>query len=414
MLNLVPVEILKYMKLTNAYDIIELSWTHPYLYYHICHYDTAIHSLELTDEIPKSFERLLQMKSFYKRCLHPEIGNVLYSKNKCVKYVGKVLSEKNLTKLKGIEIMMMYHCVVNPCSTVFKCKRFIWDGRDIIAILGNLKNCEKIDISHDNIDDLTLLNNMNLQRVYLSSCKQIKDLTPLTNIQEVEIHFNDNELDVECLKYSKYVTISCCPNAYNLHLLSRVKSLTFHSMFIGNIEIFKDVYRLSLYNCRWDGDESCLGNVHTLEITNCLHVNAENFQNVHTLEIINCFKVNGVQNLGNVFSLTLEACYLNDTHIENLGNNYKLDLSSNPAIRNVSHLGNVNTLSLERTSIKDVSALGNVYDLNIAQCHRIEDVSQLRDVCRLNICNCKYIYNEHLLRNKLLKKVDGSTVRFRT
>jgi hypothetical protein len=95
-----------------------------------------------------------------------------------------------------------------------------------------------------------------------------------------------------------------------------------------------------------------------------------------------------VSALGNVHTLNLYGC-AGITDVSALGSVHTLDLRECTGIVDVSALGSVHTLDLYGCAgITDVSALGSVHTLNLSECTGITDVSALGSVHTLDLCGC--------------------------
>ena len=106
-----------------------------------------------------------------------------------------------------------------------------------------------------------------------------------------------------------------------------------------------------------------------------------------------CYNITDVSCLGNVHTLDLSGGR-KITDFSCLGNVYDLNLSNCDNITDecVKHLCNVHTLNLSCCdNITDVSCLGNVYDLDLEGCDNITDVSCLGNVHTLNLYRCDNI-----------------------
>ena len=57
------------------------------------------------------------------------------------------------------------------------------------------------------------------------------------------------------------------------------------------------------------------------------------------------------------------------------------------------------SLNLDRTNISDVSMLGDIYELDLTHCYKIQDVSMLGNLHKLNLLGCENIKDISMLGN---------------
>jgi hypothetical protein len=169
-------------------------------------------------------------------------------------------------------------------------------------------------------------------------------------------------------------------------------------------------------------DVSCLGNVHTLKLHGCC-INNESLKmlkHVHTLDLSYCKGIYDVSMLGNVHTLDLSYCkgiydvsMLGGVHALNLsktspsgvaflGNVHTLNLSNCSYLGNLSVLRNVHTLSLSKSDIGDldIMELRNVHALDLSYTFISDDgIQNLGGVHTLNLRGCKHILNVSALKH---------------
>jgi hypothetical protein len=98
---------------------------------------------------------------------------------------------------------------------------------------------------------------------------------------------------------------------------------------------------------------SALGNVHSLDLNDCLVSDVSALSNVHTFNLSCCYKVSDVSALGKVHTLDLGSCNVSD----------------------VNALGNVHILDIiDCLGISDVSALDKEPLLDIRLCDNVDDI----------------------------------------
>ena len=127
-----------------------------------------------------------------------------------------------------------------------------------------------------------------------------------------------------------------------------------------------------------------------LKYRNDPDLNIFNNKYVHTLILSSCHNITDAKlsALGNVYNLNLSFCD-NITDVSKLGHVYNLNLSYCDKITEVYKLDKVYNLNFSYcNNITDVSALGNVHTLNLSNCNNITDVSALGNVYNLNLSYC--------------------------
>jgi hypothetical protein len=108
--------------------------------------------------------------------------------------------------------------------------------------------------------------------------------------------------------------------------------------------------------------------------------------------------VRDVSALGKVYDLNLEGCN-RISDVSRLGSNHILDLGLCVLITKVSSLGSVNRLNIALFEGNDISALKNVKELNLSFSSYVIDLSSLgNSVEVLNIGDCNLIVNITMLQ----------------
>jgi len=96
--------------------------------------------------------------------------------------------------------------------------------------------------------------------------------------------------------------------------------------------------------------------------------------------------------LGKVHTLNLEGCSITDVDVSALSDVYNLNLKRCYKITDVSALEKVHTLNLSFcTNVTDFSPLRNVHTLILSDCHQITDFSIFGNIYSLNLSNTKII-----------------------
>ena len=100
-----------------------------------------------------------------------------------------------------------------------------------------------------------------------------------------------------------------CVNKWFRNMILANNSL-FSTLDINFINDRKDFYNILSNICKQIVDVSILGNVHTLNLSNCAGItDVSNLGNVHTLDLSSCYGITDVSMLGNVHTLILNRNY---------------------------------------------------------------------------------------------------------
>jgi len=141
-------------------------------------------------------------------------------------------------------------------------------------------------------------------------------------------------------------------------------------------------------------DVNHLGNVHSLDLSSCKNITDEGIKNlgkIYKLNLSSCYNITDVNHLRDVHTLILSSCYgITDEGIKHLDKVFNLDLC-NTRIRNISNLGNVYNLNLRLcVNILDFSSLGNNHILNLSNTN-IQNVNNLGNVHKLILWDCNKV-----------------------
>ena len=158
------------------------------------------------------------------------------------------------------------------------------------------------------------------------------------------------------------------------------------------------VHTLRVERCDELSKVDNLCNVYDLSLLYCVSVTDVSALNrVHTLDLTWCTSVTDVSALGYVYALKLNNCKF-VTDVSALGNVHTLDLTWCKWILDVSMLKGVHTLNLSHCRrITDVSALGDLHSLDLTWCWRVTDVSALGRVHSLTLIGCHQVSDVHAL-----------------
>ena len=226
-----------------------------------------------------------------------------------------------------------------------------------VSLLGNVHD---LNLSGTNVSDVSMLGK--IHKLCLDGCSKIRDVSALGSVHTLSLYSCKNVVDVSALG--------------GVHTLDLGSNLQ-----IINVSALSNVHTLNLSNTGVV-DVSTLGGVHTLNLADTGVVGVSALGGVHTLNLSDS-DVTNVSALGRVHNLTLAGCTnVRSETFAALGGNHRLNLAECD-ITNVSNLASVHTLILANTHVSDVSMLGNVFDLNLRNCHHVTDISALANVHKL-------------------------------
>ena len=124
-------------------------------------------------------------------------------------------------------------------------------------------------------------------------------------------------------------------------------------------------------------DLSCLGKVHSLNLSNSNITTAEGLGTCYSLDFSSCSKLIDVRDLGNVYRLILRKTAVTDVSV--LTNVYDLNLHDTSII-DVSGCKNVRILDISHTNVVDVSMLLELHTLTCWKYGYIEGRDQVKCV----------------------------------
>ncbi len=204
-------------------------------------------------------------------------------------------------------------------------------------------------------------------KVISLSLPLIKDITSLSEADDVFIHGCNGITDISALKDVRNVTIFCCENIRNFFCLGKQKTLDFYSCpNLTNVQSFSGLQKLEIDNCENLIDVSPLHGIPFLSITYCSKVEDISVLGNHKhLNISRCaYALKGYDILETVQDTSLNFCDIAD----------------------VSMMKSARSVNLQNVSnLKDVSSLANVKRLTLINCPGIEDISMLNKVRVLHL-----------------------------
>lgn len=215
-------------------------------------------------------------------------------------------------------------------------------------------------------------------------------------------------IDTYKFKDSKIVSLRSCYNIYNVSPLCNVEYLD-----LSNCDLIKDVSmlgkckKLELSNCYKITDVSNLGNVKYLDLSHCHNIkNISNLGNHYYLNLSGCNKITKIDNLKNITKLNLS--YTDITNINCLKNVYKLDVSYCNKLEITESMNNYKFVA-ESTNLinNDIIYLKNIHTLILKKNYWISDLSCLETTKILDITKCtniRFLPNKNILDELIVSK----------
>ncbi|UTA69064.1 leucine-rich repeat domain-containing protein [Emticicia sp. 21SJ11W-3] len=237
-----------------------------------------------------------------------------------------------------------------------------------ISFLQNLSQLQSLDLSSNQIQDISFLQNLSqLQSLDLSS-NQIQDYSFLQNLSQLQ------SLD---LSYNQIQDISFLQN------LSQLQSLDLRYNQIQDISFLQNLSQLQSLDLRYNQiqDISFLQNLSQLQ---SLDLRSNQIQDYSFL-----------QNLSQLQSLDLRSNQIQDiSFLQNLSQLQSLYLSSNQIqdIRYLQNLSQLQSLDLRYNQIQDISFLQNLSQLQSLDLryNQIQDIRYLQNLSQLQSLNLRY------------------------
>ena len=260
--------------------------------------------------------------------------------------------------------------------------------------------------------DLTYSTNKTLHDIFeglyyvdLSYTKELTDITPLKDIPIVRLIGCSKLTNIEILSHighkkdlseqminTKYLNLDWYYNTKDRNNINSFINLA-DCIAITDFSSLQYIMHVDLAGCDQitSADLIHFSYTKTLNLSGCnLITDVSMLSHLEGLNISRCYNITDVSHLSQLHTLKLHRCRITD--VSALGNVKNLDLSSCCNLTNVSALGNVEILVLSCcNNLTDVSALGNVKNLDLHGCDSLMDVSGLSNVRELNLNNCEHI-----------------------
>ena len=172
---------------------------------------------------------------------------------------------------------------------------------------------------------------------------------------------------------------------------------------IKEFKNFKNLKKLTLYECNDIYDVSALGNIPNLKLDKCNNIyDLKGLDNVINLDIDDCIGIDEIPILNN-----LKTLYLRYGSFNNLSNLEHMNIDClelyniicNNYCNNFKFIDNIPIIHLYRIDIKDVSYLQNLYYLSLDECNSIINISGLKTLKILRIYSCMKLKKIENLEN---------------
>lgn len=199
-------------------------------------------------------------------------------------------------------------------------------------------------------------------------------------------------------------------NVIELYIDNAEVNMNLTDTDIKEFKNFKNLKKLTLYECNDIYDVSTLGNIPNLKLDKCNNIyDLKGLDNVINLDIDDCIGIDEIPILNN-----LKTLYLRYGSFNNLNNLQHIDLEClelyniiynnycNNYCNNYKFIDNIPIIHLYRIDIKDVSYLQNLSYVSLDECNSITDISGLKTLKTLKIYSCiklKKIENLENLEN---------------
>lgn len=196
-------------------------------------------------------------------------------------------------------------------------------------------------------------------------------LPELPLLESAEIYFADRLFDITALRHLQKVYLSSCPELKDVSCLSNVQCIRLES-------------------CNGVSDLSALGKQKYLEIRNCMNVvDISSLSKVHTLILFSCPQVADVRPLRGVHTLTLHACK-NIQDIRGLGGHHSLTINRcQYQLNGYESLRGIPVVSLQSCDIADLTVLAGVKTLFLEECRAVTDLRPIaNELVHLTIMYC--------------------------
>jgi Leucine-rich repeat (LRR) protein len=177
----------------------------------------------------------------------------------------------------------------------------------------------------------------------------------------------------------------------DLNGLKNLEEASFRDVKLINYRVLSGLQSLNIASDRSLSDISCFRNVQKLTFYNCPGIrDVSSLRNARELEFFLCLGITDVSSLGRVQKLTLLGC-TGITDVSALKDLHTLDLVGCPGVTDVSCLTNIHELRLTQFQGNKLSGLLNVKKLTLGSCPNITDISMLKTLKNLSVDDCPRI-----------------------
>lgn len=255
-----------------------------------------------------------------------------------------------------------------------------------------LSKVNKLNLSGcNNVEDVSCLDKVNYLDLF--GCNYIEDISMLGNLNTLHILQCDIKM-LPCLKNLKEVSLSLLKQKQVNSLISCTKitivefeeNIDLSNLQEGSLIVDDDFVKIKNYkrfvNKLYSIELGEWGFPPSFDQSIPNYVNLNDFKNLHTIKIYNSYDLTDVNMLGNLKCLHLISCY-NLQDVSMLGNINELNLSNCNMIVDVGNLGNVKNLNITNTSVTDISMLSNVSILILKDCFEIKKIGKVDKIKEL-------------------------------
>lgn len=289
---------------------------------------------------------------------------------------------------------------------------------------------------------LRLCTNINIESIYarhikIISCTFALDASfkafTVAHIESLTITSSSQVEDVSVFAHIKHINLSCCGNLRNIHMLKNAHTLDLSDTNVIDVSALGRVHTLNLSNTNVK-DVSMLGNVKDLNLYNCASI--EHGVIVCDMHTLTCSSIVSIQehslngNIQNLSWMTWETyrsrvdatifagiqeVKLSQMSVKNahMFNNTKvLSIYNCTFLKPLSAgvFANTRELYLSRSTISDVSMLGHLFKLCLSHCENVIDVSALGNVYYLDI-SWTNVRDGSKLKNVKILNIAGTKIR---
>lgn len=198
----------------------------------------------------------------------------------------------------------------------------LFNSNDKLIDFKLIKSISKIDISmSNNIINFDSLKDNDCKVIHLKCCYNIiSDLSPFINIKTIELYSNNNITDISPLKNRTYekIDLSLCINLKDISPLRtcNIKKLILSCTPIEDVSSIGHINNIRLVGCHNIKDFSPLSNVEILNISDTFINDVSCLKNNRILDLSKCKNIININCLIN--NKRLEKLDIRNTHVSNL------------------------------------------------------------------------------------------------